>query len=289
MAGRERETVGGGRERGESGGVRGERERESERSLSCCLVKVCWAHPKFGTMLASCSYDHTVVVWKEGRQGDWSIVFKGEDHSASVNAAVFSPWQYGLHLACASSDGTVSVYSHNSDNTWRRKVFSGHPQGVTCLAWGNAVPDPSVTVNPTMQQPGTQQLSPPQMVTGGCDNQVRIWTRDEVSQEWVETHLLSDDGHQDWIRDVSWRPCVGLSHDTIASCSEDHTVIIWTREGDGHSWTNAQTINLGAPVWKVSWSVTGTVLAVSSGDSTVTTLRESTDGKWEDVTHTLNS
>jgi WD40 repeat protein len=27
--------------------------------------QVSWAHPKFGALLASCSFDHTVMIWKE--------------------------------------------------------------------------------------------------------------------------------------------------------------------------------------------------------------------------------
>lgn len=36
--------------------------------------QVCWAHPKFGSVLASCSFDHRVIVWKEGQDGQWSQV-----------------------------------------------------------------------------------------------------------------------------------------------------------------------------------------------------------------------
>ena len=30
------------------------------------VVRVAWAHPEFGTILASCSEDHSVIIWKEG-------------------------------------------------------------------------------------------------------------------------------------------------------------------------------------------------------------------------------
>ena len=30
------------------------------------VVRVAWAHPEFGSVLASCSEDHSVIVWKEG-------------------------------------------------------------------------------------------------------------------------------------------------------------------------------------------------------------------------------
>ena len=30
--------------------------------------QVAWAHPKFGSILASCSYDGTVIIWQESKK-----------------------------------------------------------------------------------------------------------------------------------------------------------------------------------------------------------------------------
>ena len=35
-----------------------------------------------------------------------------------------------------------------------------------------------------------------------------------------------------------------------------------------------------APVWRVSWSITGNVLAVSTGDHKVTLWKQAVDGNW---------
>lgn len=32
--------------------------------------EVAWAHPKFGSILASCSFDGTVIIWKEGNSNE---------------------------------------------------------------------------------------------------------------------------------------------------------------------------------------------------------------------------
>lgn len=34
--------------------------------------QVAWAHPSFGSMLASCSHDHRVIIWKETAAGELS-------------------------------------------------------------------------------------------------------------------------------------------------------------------------------------------------------------------------
>lgn len=141
--------------------------------------QVAWAHPKFGSLLASCSFDSRVVVWKEvqdnvwqqvggvdaGRGGDvmglaaaagmaadmccsmqppgaqcyldcsWrppasssghtfphpplcSQVYQSPLHTASVNSLCWAPYELGLALAAASSDGSLSVLTYQPDGTW---------------------------------------------------------------------------------------------------------------------------------------------------------------------------
>lgn len=40
-------------------------------------------------------------------------------------------------------------------------------------------------------------------------------------------------GHKDWVRDVAWAPSMGLPMNTIASASQDGTVIVWSEETPG--------------------------------------------------------
>lgn len=46
-------------------------------------------------------------------------------HSASVNGIAFGPQELGLVLACASSDGSVSVVEHQQDGTWTSSKVKG--------------------------------------------------------------------------------------------------------------------------------------------------------------------
>lgn len=50
--------------------------------------QVGWAHPKFGVLLASCSYDKSVIIHRESPPGTWSPVHKHELHTSSVNRSV---------------------------------------------------------------------------------------------------------------------------------------------------------------------------------------------------------
>ena len=107
--------------------------------------QVTWAHPKFGSLLASCSFDHKVIVWKEAQESSWvqactsqcaqchapgdlqkpmrqlphMQAYSAPLHTASVNSVAFAPHELGLMLATASSDGSLSVLSYRQgDGAW---------------------------------------------------------------------------------------------------------------------------------------------------------------------------
>ena len=74
-----------------------------------------------------------------------------------------------------------------------------------------------------------------------------------------------------------------MTSNIIASCSEDHTVYIWKQKERDGDWTVSLLNKFDAPVWRVSWSTTGNMLAVSSGDNKVTLWKQSVDESWIQV------
>ena len=79
--------------------------------------QIAWAHPKYGVLLASCSYDGFVHIHKESNPNQWVKVYEHKFPECSVNAISWSPHEHGLILACASSDGRVTLLEYLS-NTW---------------------------------------------------------------------------------------------------------------------------------------------------------------------------
>lgn len=174
-------------------------------------------------------------------------------------------------LACASSDGNVSVLEFK-DNSMDHKIFPAHGVGVNSVSWApSTVPGSLVS-----SSGGANGLR--RFVTGGSDNAVKIWSFDQASQSYKAEATLT--GHADWVRDVAWSPSV-LQRSYIASASQDKTVRIWTSDATG-GW-QSKTINFDTVVWRVSWSLSGNVLAVSSGDNKVSLLKENLKGEWEFV------
>ena len=102
----------------------------SWRAHQGSVWRVTWAHPQFGQLIASCSFDRTVAIWEEagrsagvggvgggggggGSGGDgsrWVLRAHLLDSRDSVSDVKFAPPHMGLKVATASEDGHVRVY-----------------------------------------------------------------------------------------------------------------------------------------------------------------------------------
>mmetsp|Transcript_9245 Transcript_9245/g.13982 ORF Transcript_9245/g.13982 Transcript_9245/m.13982 type:complete len:444 (+) Transcript_9245:29-1360(+) len=271
--------------------------------------QVCWAHPKFGTLLASCSYDRRVIVWKREGDGSWQSIYESSKqlHTLSINAIAFAPYELGLCLVCGSSDGTISLCEWNDElNTFDEsklqassteigaasasssvsvtddeKTTRAHKVGINAVSWAPATflqGDALSTLS------SAAPVASKKFVSGGCDKLVKVWQYDTTSQQWRCEAVLK--GHRGWVRDVAWSPNVGVNQHQIASCSEDGSVLIWTQtfsDSDENPPFEKTTLPLpnNGPVWRVSWSTTGNILAVSSGENSVSLWKETLDGKWK--------
>jgi protein transport protein SEC13 len=60
----------------------------------------------------------------------------------------------------------------------------------------------------------------------------------------------------------------------------DGTVVIWTEAKEGEQWEGRILHDFK----RLSWSLTGNILAVSDGNNSVTLWKEAVDGEWQQVT-----
>ena len=272
--------------------------------------QVAWAHPKFGSVLASCGYDRKVIVWREqeGAKNQWSKVYVFGGHELSVNSIAFAPHEFGLVLACGSSDGQISLITGNVDGSWSTETFVAHKLGVNAVSWAPYSAAGSLLSHSSSQQ---NNNASPRLVSGGCDAKVKIWlVRPQIASNAPSSstnqtqhnnnnnnnnnnttttttvatleHTLED--HVDWVRDVQWAPNIGLPTNTIGSASQDGKVIIWTQEvtdAGKSAWQKHSLEPFNETVWRLSWSLTGNILAVTSGDSKVTLWKEALDHQWK--------
>lgn len=220
--------------------------------------QACWSHPKFGNMVVSSGYDGRAVVSKEDKN-QWRVVGEFSEHSASLNCVAFAPPELGCVFACGSSDGRVSVVKIDVDAAGqvtlsKLQTFHAHQVGVNCLSWS--------------------PNSSPQFVTGGGDSLVKIWKSEPDCQNFISSSELK--GHSDWVRDVCWSPCT-LATQCIASGAQDKRVFLWTLNND--QWEKSELCEpFNDCVFRTSFSLSGNILAVSSGDNKVSLWKESVDG-----------
>lgn len=201
-----------------------------------------------------------------------------------VNSISFAPYEFGLKLACASSDGKVSVLSYEEGGEWKcSESFPAHNSGCNSVAWcPSAIPSSLLALDFKAIDHESITLGPQRIATGGCDNCVKLWRLNAETGKWYLEDTLA--GHSDWIRDVCWRPNIGLSGHLLVSCSQDNSVLLW-RQVKG-KWESKPLKPEPFPdtLWRVCFSEYGHLLAVSCGDNTVTLWKEIPDeGTWEVV------
>lgn len=240
--------------------------------------QVGWAHPKYGSLLASCGFDQRVIVWKEVADNVWQQVHQSAAHAASVNSLAWAPHELGLMLATASSDGSVAVLSYQPDGTWHTdKIEGAHPVGCTTVSWCPAAPKGSLVSSKAPGMPAKR------LATGGCDNCVKVWAYGDATRAWAQDGATLA-GHSDWVRDVAWAPSFGLPVSTIASAGQDGKVLVWGERAEGGGWAPALLHDFKQPVWRLSWSVSGNLLSVSDASNAVTLWKEGVDGQWQQIT-----
>ncbi|KAJ1886531.1 GTPase-activating protein S13, partial [Kickxella alabastrina] len=120
-----------------------------------------------------------------------------------------------------------------------------------------------------------------------------IWAYSEDKKAYDVIKTL--EGHGDWVRDIAYAPNIGLPRTYLASCSQDKNVYIWTQDASltksaasqnaPAEWNRIQLSSTPFPdvVWRVSWSMSGNVLAVSCGDNKITLWKENLKGEWERI------
>ncbi|KAK9471292.1 protein transport protein SEC13 [Dipodascopsis tothii] len=233
-----------------------------------------FAHPKYGTILASASFDGTVLIWRPvasvsvaASPANWEIIARHTAHTASVNSIEFSPPEYGAMLVCGSSDGSVSVVEFKDDGSTDAIIMSAHAGGVNAVVWAPHEVTPTGVSGPAARR----------FASAGVDGVIRVWVYDTAANTYAEEATLR--GHTDWIRDLAFAPSVVSSRVYLASAGQDGKVLVHVRDGS-FEWT-AKTIDIGDVVWRVSWSLSGNVLAISAGEDKVLLYKETRDGDWE--------
>ena len=74
--------------------------------------QVAWAHPEFGKILASCSYDRQVFVWKEHAPQHWGLVHKFLGHGTPRRSPPPPPRETKQHTRLWAAALAFSAHVH---------------------------------------------------------------------------------------------------------------------------------------------------------------------------------
>jgi len=243
--------------------------------------KLSWAHPEFGQVLASCSSDRVVHIYEEQtdtktNKRAWKKVGKLTGARDSVQDLQFAPRHVGLKLATCCLDGQVRIYE-SSDvmnlSSWPlSEEFAAAKRNCYCLTW-----------NPSA-------FDPPMLAVGSQDN-VKIWECHPKLQRWQSVADLEvsggPGGHEDEVHDIAWAPNMGRTYHLIATACKDQFVRIWklkyTKAKKYEVELVARLGNHKSEVWRVSWNVTGTILASTGDDGTARLWKCDHGGQWQAI------
>ncbi|KAH7964690.1 hypothetical protein HPB49_000581 [Dermacentor silvarum] len=176
----------------------------------------------YGIRLATCSSDRSVKVF-DIRNGTQKLVADLKGHEGPVWQIAWAHPMFGTVLASCSYDRKVILWKE-TDGVWSKlEEFKNHDSSVNSICWAPhefglmlacGSSDGAVSIVSTSGDGSWESQKINNAHTGG-----RV--------QMVEEHKL--EAHSDWVRDVAWAPSPGLeSQSTIASCSQDRRVILWT-------------------------------------------------------------
>lgn len=207
------------------------------------------------------------------------------DSRSNVTDIKFGPRHLGLMLATASAQGIVRVYEAPDIMDLGRWTLS-HEITVSrhrcsCLSWSGS----------RFHAPLIAAASDDPAASGP---RVTLYEYNDTVRKWFKVEGLTDVTEP--VSDVSFAPSVGRSYHLLAVAGRNLQIFSLKPTGMTDS-TDANESgalqskfdvkqlatfdNHDGQVWRVSWNVTGTVLASAGGDGTIKLWKPNYMGTWK--------
>uniref|UniRef100_A0A9J8CAN6 SEH1 like nucleoporin n=2 Tax=Cyprinus carpio TaxID=7962 RepID=A0A9J8CAN6_CYPCA len=262
----------------------------SWKTHSGSVWRVTWAHPEFGQVLASCSFDRTAIVWEEivGESNDkqrgqshWIKRTTLVDSRTSVTDVKFAPKHMGLMLTTCSADGVVRIYEAPDVmnlSQWSLQHEISSKLSCSCISWN----------------PSSSRAHAPMIAVGSDDSnvtyggKVQIYEYNEVTRKYAKAETLMT--VTDAVHDIAFAPNLGRSFHVLAIATKDVRIfkLVPLRKDNSSSAPTkfevqvlAQFDSHNSQVWRVSWNITSTLLASSGDDGCVRLWKANYMDNWK--------
>lgn len=233
------------------------------RSHSGSVWKVTWAHPEFGQILATCSLDRTAIIWEEvldasNQSSHWAKRATLVDSRTSLTDIRFAPKHLGLMLVTCATDGHVRIYEApdiTNLSLWSLKDEFNCKMACSSITWNQS------TIHAPMLAVGSDDANSP-------SPRVLIYEYNDDMRRWIKADAVAS--ATDPVHDLSFAPYIGRSYHLLGIASKTVQIITIKRlDQQFKIETVAQFDDHLSQVWRVSWNITGTILATSGDDGTV--------------------
>ncbi|CDW53508.1 nucleoporin SEH1 [Trichuris trichiura] len=280
--------------------------------------KIDWAHPCYGQVLATCSFDRTVLYrhcvlpvtrflsvkkvsgGQNAEEKSWVKRASLVDSRCDVVDAKFSPSCLGLLLAAGARDGTIRIYEAvdlSNLAQWNlQHEIQASCHSLTSLAWcASENRRPMLAV-------GTDSVDPenPKLV---------LYTyKEDFNQVWDRVNCTIDPSHS--VNDLKFAPSLGRTFYLLAVAGKTVQILsvhdAFTEFDESSERESLAGIRVklvfeftagSIQFWRLCWNVTGTMLSAIASDGVVyiyhysssmrRSLLPSCDGKWQLATTVL--
>lgn len=290
------------------------------RSHSGSVWKVTWAHPEFGQILATCSLDRTAIIWEEvhdatidtkrssNQTSHWAKRATLVDSRTSLTDIRFAPKHLGLMLVTCATDGHVRIYEApdiTNLSQWSLKDEFNCKMACSSIAWNHS------RIHAPMLAVGSDDTNNP-------SPKVLIYEYNEHLRRWIKADAVAS--ATDPVQDLTFAPYIGRSYHLLGIASKNVQIVTIKPSQNANtaavsmssmhmqssdvlhhhhhhhqSTTNstptqtprfdiktvAQFDDHLSQVWRVSWNITGTILASSGDDGTVRLWKSNYLDNWK--------
>jgi len=283
-----------------------------DRAHTGPIWRLSWGPPDCGEPLASCSEDRTVAIWhnrvRKGNEsrGDkipsWTCCQKLSAEGPVLDIC-FAPSTYigsgqGLKIAACTADGKAKIFRCRSEmelESWESEDLEAanrKPAPVATPCMSAAIDWKPV---PFGAGSGGQDV-PETLALGGRGGRLAIWDKGGASSHWselvsVEAHAAEGGG----VKDLAWCPNLCRPYEIIVTCgagaklwrldftSPDERGGYGRHQAGYHLSLLKELIPAEAdicPVWRCSWNLTGTALALCPEGAEVSVWKANTSLEW---------